>query len=81
MSILGGQAGISGHAKIGAGARIGGGSGVFGDLPAGGEYMGWPARPRRETLRRIAMTNRVPKMMERIEKLERRLAELEGDDA
>lgn len=77
-AVLGGQVGVSGHTTVGEGARVAGGSGIFGDLAPGGEYLGWPARPRREALKRIAMASRVPKLIERVEELERKLKALEG---
>jgi UDP-3-O-[3-hydroxymyristoyl] glucosamine N-acyltransferase len=77
-AILAGQAGINGHIEIGAGARIAAQAGVFGDVPPGADYLGWPARPRAEALRRYAHVERLPQMQERLKDLERRLKELEG---
>jgi len=77
-AILAGQAGINGHIEIGAGARIAAQAGVFGDVPAGADYLGWPARPRAEALRRYAFVERLPQMQERLKEVERRLKELEG---
>jgi UDP-3-O-[3-hydroxymyristoyl] glucosamine N-acyltransferase len=76
-AILGGQAGINGHIEIGAGARIAAQAGVFGDVPAGADYLGWPARPRAEALRRYAHVERLPQVHERIQELERRIQDLE----
>ena len=45
--VLAGQAGIAGHLTIGKGARIAAQSGVIGDVPAGEEWVGFPAMPRR----------------------------------
>jgi UDP-3-O-[3-hydroxymyristoyl] glucosamine N-acyltransferase len=70
---------VAGHAKIGAGARIGAQSGVFGDVPEGADFLGHPARPRRDTLRTIALTRRLPDLVARIEELEERLRRLEGE--
>jgi UDP-3-O-[3-hydroxymyristoyl] glucosamine N-acyltransferase len=79
-AILAGQAGINGHIEIGAGARIAAQAGVFGDVPPGADYLGWPARPRREALRRYAHIERLPQMQERIQELERRLNATEKQD-
>ncbi len=70
---LGGQAGIRGHVHIGDGARIAAQAGVFGDVPAGVTYSGYPARPHREALRAQAGTFRIPKLAERLRRLEQRL--------
>ena len=76
-AILAGQAGINGHIEIGAGARIAAQAGVFGDVPKGAEYLGWPARPRAEAMRRYALVERLPQMQEKLKDLDRRIGELE----
>jgi UDP-3-O-[3-hydroxymyristoyl] glucosamine N-acyltransferase len=67
--VIGGQAGFQGHHTIGKGARIGGQSGVFGDVPAGQSWSGYPARPHREALRAQATLFRLSAMMKKIEHL------------
>jgi UDP-3-O-[3-hydroxymyristoyl] glucosamine N-acyltransferase len=52
--VLGGQAGVAGHLRIGMGAQIGAQSGVMNDLPAGGKYLGAPAKPARQMFREVA---------------------------
>jgi UDP-3-O-[3-hydroxymyristoyl] glucosamine N-acyltransferase len=78
-AILGGQAGINGHIVIHDGARIAAQAGVFGDVPAGADYLGWPARPRGEAMRQLALTQRLPQLVERVKALEEKLAALERD--
>ncbi|NIQ59383.1 MAG: UDP-3-O-(3-hydroxymyristoyl)glucosamine N-acyltransferase, partial [Gammaproteobacteria bacterium] len=78
--VLGGQAGIRGHIEIGDGARIAAQAGVFGDVPAGATYSGYPARPHREALKAQAATFRLPKLIKRMRRLERGLGLDEGDD-
>lgn len=70
---LGGQAGIAGHVTIGAGAQIAGQSGVFGDVPPGETWSGYPARPHREALKVQAHMFRLPKLLERLRGVERKL--------
>jgi len=79
MAILGGQTGLAGHVTVGDGARVGGGSGVFADLAGGADYLGYPARPRREALRAMAVPKRVERLSQTVSDLERRLACLEED--
>lgn len=67
--VVGGQAGFQGHHVIGKGARIGGQSGVFGDVPAGETWSGYPARPHKESLRAQAVLFRLAGMMRRLERL------------
>ncbi|MEX2179415.1 MAG: UDP-3-O-(3-hydroxymyristoyl)glucosamine N-acyltransferase [Gemmatimonadaceae bacterium] len=67
--VIGGQAGFQGHHTIGKGARIGGQSGVFGDVPAGETWSGYPARPHREALRAQATLFKLSAMMKRLDQL------------
>ena len=76
--ILAGQAGIAGHLNLGDGARIGGGTKVFKDVPAGKDVWGFPAMPKGEAMRAYAL---LPKLVDELRSLKRRLAALEGDGA
>jgi UDP-3-O-[3-hydroxymyristoyl] glucosamine N-acyltransferase len=67
--IIGGQAGFQGHHTIGKGAKIGAQSGVFGDVPPGETWSGYPARPHRESLRAQAALFRLAAMMKGLERL------------
>lgn len=44
--VLGGQVGVAGHLNIGTGAKVAAQSGVTKDIPAGQEWVGFPAAPR-----------------------------------
>ncbi len=68
--MLGGQVGVSGHLEIGDGARLGAQAGVIGDVPAGATFWGTPARPRGETLRRLANMGKVEDLAKRVAALE-----------
>jgi UDP-3-O-[3-hydroxymyristoyl] glucosamine N-acyltransferase len=57
--LLGGQAGLAGHLTIGRGAKIAAQAGVMGDVPAGSEYMGYPAEPIRAFMRGVATLRRL----------------------
>jgi UDP-3-O-[3-hydroxymyristoyl] glucosamine N-acyltransferase len=59
--VMGGQVGVAGHLTIGTGTQISGKSGVISDIPPGQVYAGFPARPRREFFRNIAMLSRLAK--------------------
>lgn len=78
-AILAGKVGITGHNTVGAGARVGGGSIAWSDLEPGGDYLGTPARPKEEQLKSTALSRRLPKLIERVEELERKMSELEGE--
>lgn len=72
--VLGGQAGLVGHLKIGAGARIGAQAGVISDIAAGQEVSGYPARDHRAYLRAMANLMRLPGVLKRVRRIERRLS-------
>lgn len=75
---LAGQAGVADHLTVGEGARIAAQAGVIGDVPAGAEYSGYPARPHARAMRASAAVLRLPDALRRLRDLERRMAELEG---
>lgn len=66
-----GQAGFKGHITIGTGATIGGGAGVWSDVPAGATFSGDPAQEHRANLKTEVMLRRLPKLISRVEALER----------
>ena len=67
---VGGQAGVINQLNIGDDARIAVATKVFGDVPAGETVSGHPARPHREELRRQAHLVRLPRIVERLTRLE-----------
>lgn len=76
--IFGGQSGAVGHVTIGPRTILAAKSGITKDVPGGETLSGWPARPHREELRRMAELARLGR---RVETLEARLARLEKGDA
>ena len=75
---LGGQAGVIGHLDLGDGAKVAAAAAVFRDVPPGQTVSGVPARPNREFLRARASLERLPRWLDRVKELERRLDELEA---
>ena len=67
---LGGRASAVNHLDIGDGARVTFGSTVTRDVDPGDTVSGYPARPHREHLRAQALVGRLPKLLERVERLE-----------
>jgi len=74
-----GQAGIRDHTTIGAAARVAPRAGVTRNIPAGVTVSGYPAQLHHEELRYEAALRRVPKLLETIKSLERRITELERE--
>ena len=77
---IAGQAAIDGHLTIGDGARIAAKAGVTKDVPPGTAVSGYPAVPHREHLRHEAALRQVAETLERLKRLEARLAQLESKD-
>lgn len=77
---LGGQAGVGDHVAMGDGSTGTGRAGVASRVPEGAVVSGMPAVPHREYLRRKAMVARLPKVVERLEALEKRLERAEKQE-
>lgn len=80
-AVLAGQAGIKDHVRIGAGAVVMAQAGVFGDIPAGCQVSGYPARPHRDRLRQDAAAASLPEYVKRIRALEKANAQLAARSA
>jgi UDP-3-O-[3-hydroxymyristoyl] glucosamine N-acyltransferase len=78
--VLGGQVGIGEGARIGKGAQVGGQAGPLPNhtLAGGRAYWGTPARPYREHMQKLALVERLPKLVEELKRLSNRVEELEG---
>lgn len=66
---LGGQVGVGGHLTVGARASIAAQGGVFGDVPAGETWSGYPARPHKEALRAQAALFKLSRIIRPLEQL------------
>jgi UDP-3-O-[3-hydroxymyristoyl] glucosamine N-acyltransferase len=75
---LGGQVGVSDGVVIGEGVQGGAQSGIMGNVAAGQVVSGMPARDMMTTLRNQARVRRLPKLLEEVSELKRRVAELEA---
>jgi UDP-3-O-[3-hydroxymyristoyl] glucosamine N-acyltransferase len=64
------QVGIGGHLTVGAGAVLSARTGVTTSIEGGKTYSGHPARPIMEEQRSRAQVKRLPKLVERVKKLE-----------
>jgi UDP-3-O-[3-hydroxymyristoyl] glucosamine N-acyltransferase len=69
---IAGQVGTRGHMFIGSRSTIAGQSGVWGDVPEGAMVSGNPARDHRETLRNDVLLRRLPKLIARVDALEKK---------
>jgi len=76
---FGGRACAANHLDIGDGARVTFGATVLRDVPSEETVSGYPARPHREQLRIQAHAGRVPKLADRIDRLEATVTALQAD--
>jgi UDP-3-O-[3-hydroxymyristoyl] glucosamine N-acyltransferase len=76
-SVLGGQVGVAGHVRIGTGVQIGAKSGVHTSILDGGIVAsGVPAMPYEDYLKAMAVLKQLPKMREKVRRLERQVQAL-----
>ncbi len=68
---IAGQVGTRGHMHIGSRATVAGQSGVWGDVQDGATVSGNPARDHREWMRSEVMLRKLPKVIARVDALER----------
>ncbi|MCX5781169.1 MAG: UDP-3-O-(3-hydroxymyristoyl)glucosamine N-acyltransferase, partial [Elusimicrobia bacterium] len=66
---FGGKSGVSDHIKIGDGATIAAGAGVISDMKPKEVVFGFPARPPKEEMKKLAIMSKLPEMYEHYKKL------------
>ncbi len=76
--VLAGQVGLIDHLRIGNNVVIAAQSGVTHDLPDGAAYRGSPAVENREYVRQAVGFRRLPKIMEQLKNLAKRVQQLES---
>ncbi|MBN2082039.1 UDP-3-O-(3-hydroxymyristoyl)glucosamine N-acyltransferase [bacterium] len=77
--VIGGQAGFQGHITIGDQSIIAAQSGVFSDLPFKSKVSGYPAKPHAQSLKVLALTFKLPELVEKIKSLEIELDLISGE--
>lgn len=77
--ILAGQAGLAGHLEVGDGAIVGAQAGVMRDVPAKDFVIGSPAMNHLQAKKVIANTVTLPKLKEKLKKLEAEIAKLTAE--
>jgi UDP-3-O-[3-hydroxymyristoyl] glucosamine N-acyltransferase len=74
---LAGQVGVADHIHIGDGATAAARTGISKDIKAGEISWGAPNRPIKQVMREMACIARLPKLMEQVRSLTKRLGEIE----
>jgi len=78
--ILAGQAGVAGHCTVGDGVILTAQSGISHDIPEGKMISGSPGFDNRMWLRAVTIFQRLPELMKRLDRVEKKLAALDGAD-
>jgi UDP-3-O-[3-hydroxymyristoyl] glucosamine N-acyltransferase len=73
-AILAGQAGVAGHCKLGDGVILTAQSAVSHDVPAGKMISGSPGFDNRTWLRAVTIFQRLPELLKRLDRVEKKLA-------
>ena len=73
-AILAGQAGVAGHCTLGDGVILTAQTGVSHDIPAGKMISGSPGFDNRIWLRAVAIFQRLPELLKRLDRVEKKLA-------
>jgi UDP-3-O-[3-hydroxymyristoyl] glucosamine N-acyltransferase len=72
-AILAGQAGVAGHCELGDGVILTAQSGVSHNIPAGKMISGSPGFDNRTWLRAVAIFQRLPELLKRLDRVEKKL--------
>ena len=75
--VLAGQVGLADNIEIGDGTVVGAQAGVVNNIGAGKREVGAPAIDGREALQIVALTKRLPKLVEKLKQLSARIERLE----
>jgi UDP-3-O-[3-hydroxymyristoyl] glucosamine N-acyltransferase len=76
--ILAGQAGVAGHCTVGDGVILTAQTGVSHDIAAGKMISGSPGFDNRVWLRAVTIFQRLPELLKRLDRVEKRLAAQDG---
>ena len=72
--ILAGQSAVAGHCAVGDGVILTAQSGISHDIPAGKIISGSPGFDNRTWLRAVTIFQRLPELMKRLDRVEKKLA-------
>jgi len=79
--ILAGQTGIAGHCSVGDGVILTAQSAVSHDVPAGKTISGSPGFDNRVWLRAVTIFQRLPELLKRLDRVEKKVAAQEAENA
>ena len=76
--VLAGQVGLADHIEIGDGVMVAAQSGVMDSVAVGQQIFGSPATERIKALKIVSLTKRLPKLVEQLRQLRKRIEKLEA---
>ncbi len=76
--VLGGKAGVADHLKIGSDVLVAAASAVASNVKGRSIVMGVPAMPRDEAVRSVMAIRRLPRLMDSVEALKKRLSSMDS---
>ena len=76
--VLGGKAGVADHLKIGSDVLVAAASAVAANVKPRSIVMGVPAVPREEAVRSVMAVRRLPRLMDTVRALEKRLSSMDS---
>jgi UDP-3-O-[3-hydroxymyristoyl] glucosamine N-acyltransferase len=76
-AILAGSSGIADHVTIGKGAVVMARSGVAGDIPAGAQFFGSPAKDKKIAYKEQVAIGKLPELLKKVKLLEEKIRKLE----
>ena len=79
--ILAGQSAVAGHCSVGDGVILTAQSGISHDIPPGKMISGSPGFDNRVWLRAVTIFQRLPELIKRLDRLEKKLAAQDGAEA
>lgn len=75
--MVAGQVAFAGHVEVGDHVMLAGRAGVTKDIPSGGIYSGYPAIEHRKDLKLQSMYRKLPEVMENFKAMQKKVAEYE----
>ncbi len=75
--VLGGKVGVADHVKIGSDVLVAAASAVASNIKSRSIMMGVPAMPRDEAMRSVMALRRLPRLMETVDALKKRLSSMD----
>jgi UDP-3-O-[3-hydroxymyristoyl] glucosamine N-acyltransferase len=76
--VMAGQVGLADNIEVGNGVMIGAQSGVSHNIADGKKMFGYPATEKKEAIRILSLTRRLPEMADLLKKLHKRIEKLES---